>query len=113
MDFLLTPTGDISFELDEKQNNPFVVSFITSKAKTLTLSFFVDNTFEEDYPDSSLVVSFSTYKPVNNKTITMTTKSEEYEQQIRIRLLTVIGDMKSASDVGSYLEKFKHCFVGT
>lgn len=113
MDFLLTPSGDISFELDERQNNPFVVSFITSKTKTLTVSFFVDNTYEEEYPDSSLVVSFSTYKPVNNKTITLTSKSEEYEQQIKIRLLTAIGDMKSAPEIGSYIEKFKHCFIDT
>ena len=108
MDFLLTPSGDISFEIYEKENNPFIISFITSKSKTLTVSFYTDNFKSIRTNDSSLVVNFSTYNPNNDKTITTTTSNEFYEQQVKIRLLTAIGDMKSYKTLGTNLESIKH-----
>lgn len=113
MDFLLTPTGDISFELEEKDNNPFTISFIVSQTEALTVSFYVDNNPVEQYPDSSLLVRFSTYKPLNNKTITLTNETSYYEQQIKMRILTSIGRLGSYPELGSYIEKYKHKFIDT
>lgn len=108
MDFLLTPSGDITFEVYERENNPFVISFITSKTKALTISFHTDTSPVLNLNDSSLMVRFSTYNPINNKTISTTSSDEFYEQQIRIRLLTALGDMKSYKSLGSEIELYKH-----
>lgn len=113
MDFLLTPSGDITFEMYEKENNPFVISFITSKTKALTISFHTDNSNTVQPKDTSLTINFSTYNPSNDKTISMATADEYYEQQVKIRLLTTIGDMKSYTSLGSTLEKYKHEIMDT
>lgn len=113
MDFLLTPSGDITFEMYEKENNPFVISFITSKTKALTISFHTDNSNIAQPKDSSLTINFSIYNPSNNKTISVTTTDEYYEQQIKIRLLTALGDMKSYTSLGSQIEKYKHKIMDT
>ena len=108
MDFLLTPSGDITFEMYEKETNPFTISFITSKTKALTISFHTDNHKSIQTKDSSLIINFSTHNPTNNKTITVTSADEFYEQQVKIRLLTALGDMKSFDTLGSQIEKYKH-----
>lgn len=108
MDFLLTPSGDITFEMYEKENNPFVISFITSKTKALTVSFHTDTLNTIHPTDTSLMINFSTYNPSNNKAISITTTDEYYEQQIKIRLMTTLGDMKSHPSLGSTIEQYKH-----
>lgn len=111
MDFLLTPSGDITFEMYEKENNPFVISFITSKTKALTVSFHIDGSNTMQPKNSSLIINFSTYNPSNNKTISVATTDEYYEQQIKIRLLTALGDMKSYDTLGSKIERYKHSVI--
>lgn len=114
MDFLLTPTGDISFEIFEKKSNPFEISFITTKTTALRIKFHTEEIeSKKQLNDSSLNIRFCTYNPTNNKTISMTNDDEFYEQQIKIRLQTVIGDMSSYPALGSYLEKYKHKFIDT
>ena len=113
MDFLLTPSGDITFEMYEKENNPFKISFITSKTKALTISFHTDTSNKVHTSDTSFTINFSTYNPSNNKTISMTTPDEYYEQQIKLRLLTAIGDMKSFKELGSKIEMYKHKIMDT
>lgn len=113
MDFLLTPTGDISFEVYDKVTSPFEISFIHSKTKTLNIKFHTDEINDFKVKDSTLTVSFTTYTPEENKTISLTNEDELYEQQIRIRLMTTIGEMGSDSNLGSYLERFRHMFIDT
>lgn len=114
MDFLLTPMGDISFEVHEAISNPFEVSFITAKSNTLRIKFHTDDSTKTSLSkSSSLTINFSTYVPTNNKAITLTTSDEYYEQQIRIRLQTAFGNMGSYPTLGSYLEKYKHKFIDT
>jgi hypothetical protein len=108
MDFLLTPSGDITFEMYERKSSPFNISFITSKTKALTISFHTDSSNSIHAKNTSLTINFSTYNPSNDKAISMTTSDEYYEQQIRLRLLTAIGDMKSYKELGSKIEIYKH-----
>lgn len=112
MDFLLTNSGDITFELFEKDNNPLELSFIVSNTKALSISFYVDTEDYEFKPDkTSLSLSFYVDNPSYNKTITIANKDELYEQQINIRLRTVLGDMKSYESLGSKLETMKHKYI--
>lgn len=111
MDFLLTPSGDITFEMYEKENNPFIISFITSQTKALTINFHTDTLNIVQPKDTSLMINFSTYNPSNNKAISITTTDEYYEQQIKIRLMTALGDMKSYPSLGSNIEQYKHKII--
>lgn len=113
MDFLLTPSGDITFEIYEKDNDPLEISFITSKTKTLSITFHVDTDNHFESSSSALNVSFYVENPTYNKTITIANTKEEYEQQINIRLRTTLGDMGSYKTLGSNIEKVKHTYVDT
>lgn len=113
MDFLLTKSGDITFELYEKDNSPLELSFITSKTKTLSISFHVDSDESINLSNSSLQIGFYVDNPSFNKTITMASDKELYEQQINLRLKTVLGDMGSYKTLGSKLEQVKHKFIDT
>lgn len=113
MDFLLTPYGDITFELYEKDNDPLEVSFITSATKTLSVSFHIDSTESAQISSSSLQVGFYIDNPTYNKTISITSQQQLREQQINIRLKTVLGDMGSCPELGSNIEKIKHEFIDT
>lgn len=113
MDFLLTPSGDITFEIYEKDNDPLEISFITSKTKTLSIAFHVDTDNHFGSSSSALNVSFYVENPTYNKTITIANTKEEYEQQINIRLRTTLGDMGSYKTLGSNIEKVKHTYVDT
>ena len=113
MDFLLTKSGDITFELYEKDNAPLDISFITSKSKTLSISFHVDSDESIKPSSSSLQIGFYVDNPTFNKTISVATDKELYEQQINLRLRTVLGDMGSHKELGSTIERVKHSFIDT
>lgn len=113
MDFLLTKSGDITFELYEKENAPLEIDFMVSKTKALSISFHVDSNEKISLNNSSLQVSFYIDNPSFNKTITVATDKELYEQQINLRLRTALGDMGSHKELGSKLEQIKHAFIDT
>lgn len=114
MDFLLTPSGDVTFEVYEKDSSPLEVSFVTSNTTALSVSFYAENNNNNKAESqSSISIGFYVDNPSFNKTITTTSKENLKEQQIRIRLQTVIGDMGSDPSIGSYIEKYKHEFIDT
>lgn len=113
MDFLLTKSGDITFELYEKNSEPLEISFITSKAKALSISFHIDSEENVNLSNSSLQISFYADNPSFNKAISIASDKELYEQQINLRLKTVLGDMGSYKELGSKLELIKHSFIDT
>lgn len=113
MDFLLTPSGDITFEIYEKETEPFEISFIVSKTKTLSVSFHIDSDSEVEISSTALSLSFYVDNPTYNKTITTTTEENEYEQKINMRLKTVMGDLLSHKELGSLIETMKHEFIDT
>lgn len=113
MDFLLTPSGDITFEIYEKETDPLEISFIVSKTKALSLSFYIDSDSEIETNSTTLSLSFYVDNPTYNKTITTTTEVNEYEQKINMRLRTVMGDLLSHKELGSLIETMKHEFIDT
>lgn len=113
MDFLLTKSGDITFELYEKDNAPLEISFTVSKTKALLVSFHVDSDDSINLTDSSLQIGFHVDNPTFNKTISIASDKELFEQQINLRLRTVLGDMGSYKQLGSKIEQVKHSFIDT
>lgn len=113
MDFLLTPSGDMTFELYESKTVPLNISFINSKTKALQISFYTEGSKTIEPSGQQLNIRFNLYKPTYNKAISIADSRQEMEQNIKNRLLTPKGTMPSCKELGSYLENYKHTWIDT
>lgn len=109
-DLMLTPNGDLAFEVSEQLKDSLQINFVTSKSNALSIDFYIDNLIDRD-PGNGLVLNFRVHKPLNNKTCREAIEQDFYEQCIRLRLETTIGTIRGNENIGSRLELYKHDFV--
>lgn len=109
-DLMLTPNGDLAFEVSEQLKDSLQINFVTSKSNALSVNFYIDNLIDREINDG-LVINFRVHKPLNNKTCREAVGQDFYEQCIKLRLESTIGTIKGNEDIGSRLELHKHNYV--
>ena len=114
IDFKLNDIGDI--EIGSSYNSPMLnLSFCINAQNVLKLSF--DTVTQEDTNNinDALNLSFNTmlYATDELYKINDITEDEEFEQEIRIRLNTQLGEIKNRDTIGSLLYTELHSDLNT
>ncbi|MGL5507548.1 MAG: hypothetical protein ACRDB0_06575 [Paraclostridium sp.] len=109
-DLMLTPNGDLAFEVSEQLKDSLQINFVTSKTNALTINFHIDNLIDNEI-GNGLAINFKVHKPLNNKTCREAIGQDYYEQCIRLRLESTIGTIKGNETIGSKLELYKHNYI--
>ena len=81
-DLMLTPNGDLAFEVSEQLKDSLQINFVTSKSNALSINFYIDNLIDREINDG-LVINFRVHKPLNNKTCREAVGQDFYEQCIK------------------------------
>lgn len=110
-DLFLTPRGDLSVENISDSKQRLNINFITSKSNALRINFFVEDTFERNRSETSLLINFDIEKVKNDKELRVISGDLAVEQAIKIRLFTALGSLRSNEDIGSKIESVIHEFV--
>ena len=110
-DLFLTPRGDLSVENISDSKQRLNINFITSKSNALRINFFIEDTFERDRTDTSLLINFDIEKVKNDKELRVISDDIAMEQAIKIRLFTALGSLRSNEDIGSKIELIIHDFI--
>lgn len=110
-DLFLTPRGDLSVENISDSKQRLNINFITSRSNALRINFFIEDTFERDRTDTSLLINFDIEKIKNDKELRVISDDIAMEQAIKIRLFTALGSLKSNEDIGSKIESIIHEFI--
>lgn len=110
-DLFLTPRGDLSVENISDSKQRLNINFITSKSNALRINFFIEDTFERDRTDTSLLINFDIEKVKNDKELRVISDDIAMEQAIKIRLFTALGSLKANEDIGSKIELIIHEFI--
>lgn len=109
-DLLLTDKGDIVFDEIENTKKLLEIDFVVSTSKVLNLDFYTENLEDKKY-EKGLMIEFYIAKRLHNKKDKGVTDNAYKEQQIRIRLNTVLGTLEGNENIGSRLQLLKHKLV--
>lgn len=110
-DLFLTPRGDLSIENIEDNKQRLEINFFTSQSNALLINFFVDGTTPMSREKDSLLISFATRVPKEDKEVRLISGDEAMEQCLRIRLLTALGSLRGNRDIGSKIEDVIHDLI--
>ena len=110
-DLFLTPRGDLAIQNISDIKEQLEINFITSKSNALVINFFIEDTFEKERPSNSLLINFTTEKPLNNKEVRVISGNAAIEQAIKIRLLSSLGSIQGNTGIGSKIETVIHNFI--
>lgn len=114
-DFQLNKNGDILFKQSQKKETALQFDFYVANTKGMIFNFYIDNYEEQKYLNDlvpQFAFKFYVDTPKNNKDIMCIDNKEDYlYQQIKIRLNSALGTIKSNENIGSTLDNYRHILL--
>ena len=108
MDFLITPSGDLSFSEVKNESKRLTVNFYQGKDRSLRVNFDIE-TYEELLPQkNTLTITFDVYDIKENKRVLLVKDDAYISQQILMRLKTSLGELPLRQEIGSMMETVMH-----
>lgn len=107
-DFLISSTGDLVFSDTKRGEEKLTISFYKSNTAPLKVNMEFYNRDEIESAEGSFTIYFDFNKIEENKRVPLAKKDSYIIQQIQMRLMTSLGELKNRSEIGSIMETVMH-----
>lgn len=108
IDFLITPSGDLAFVENQKENKKLEIMFYNTKAKALKIDFDMETYSQKSPTKDCLTVNFEMIHTKNNKKAMLVEDDAYTAQQVLMRIKTSLGELSERPEIGSTIETVMH-----